>query len=211
MRDKRAIAAFCIAIAGIFLSFYFDDKIIKFVSLFRSALLDKFFLGITLISSEIIIFFVLTSLFLWNENKRKWIFPLWLTLFFSAAISFLFKISIHRLRPYQTEIVSTLSFLQESSHLTWSFSFPSSHALIAFSTIPLLSKEFPKLKYFWLIFAVLVAFSRVYFGVHYLSDVLSGALIGYAIGFLIVKYEEENKFGEKIYRKIFGRKLVIIE
>ncbi len=205
MRNKRAIAAFCIAVAAIFLSFYFDDKIIKFVSLFRSVLLDKFFLGITLIGSEIMIFFVLTSLFLWNENKRRWILPLWLTLFFSTAVSFLLKVSVHRLRPYQTEIVSTLSFLQESSHLTWSFSFPSSHALIAFSTIPLLSREFPKLKYAWLIFAVLVAFSRAYFGLHYLSDVLSGALIGYAIGFFIVKYEEENKIRERIYRGIFGK------
>lgn len=204
MKDKRAIAAFCIAIAGIFLSFYFDGKIIKFISLFRNAFLDRFFLGVAFISSEIILLVVFTTVFLWNENKRKWILPLWLTLFLSAATSFFLKTSVHRLRPYDLGIVSTPPILQETSHLTWNFSFPSSHALIAFSMIPLLSREFPRLKRFWAVFAILIAFSRVYFGLHYLSDVLSGALIGYAIGFLIVKYEEENKIGERIYRRIFG-------
>ncbi len=205
MKGKPGVFAFCIAIAAIFLSFYFDNKIIKIVSLIRNSYLDQFFLGITFLSSEIIIFFVFTSLFLWNENKRKWILPLWLTLFFSAVVSFLLKIAIQRQRPFQCGLVSVLPALQEASQNVWNFSFPSSHALIAFSVVPLLSKEFPKLKYAWVIFAVIVSFSRVYFGVHFLSDVLSGALIGYVIGIIIVNYEEEKKFGEKIYGRIFGR------
>ena len=205
MRNKKQIAFFCLAIAAILTSFYFDDKIIKAASFLRNTALNQFFLGIAFLSSEIIIFFVLTSLFLWNENKRRWIFPLWLTLIFSATTSFLLKISAHRMRPYGAGIVSAIPILQESSHLIWNFSFPSSHALIAFSVIPLLSREFPKLKHAWIIFATVIAFSRVYFGLHYLSDVLSGALIGYIIGFLIVKYEEENKIGERIYLRIFGR------
>jgi len=193
-----------LAIAATIASFYFDSKIIVLVSSLRTGFFDQFFLGITLLSSEIIIFFILTSLFLWNENKRKWILPLWLTLFFSVAASFLLKIAVHRQRPFQCGLVSLLPSLQESSFAVWNFSFPSFQAMLAFSAIPILSKEFPKLKYAWIILAVFVAFSRVYFGLHFLSDIIAGGLIGYVIGIIILKYEKERKIGEKIYRKIFG-------
>ena len=77
--------------------------------------------------------------------------------------------------------------------------------MLVFCAIPILDKEFPKLKYFWIAFAVLVAFSRIYFGLHFLSDVIAGGLIGYLIGIFIVNLEKEKKFGEKIYGKIVGR------
>ena len=205
MRNKRGIFLFIPAIAAIFISLRFDPEISKAISLIRIEQLNNFFLGLTFWSSEIIIFFLLTSLFLWNENKRKWIVPLWLTLFLSAAASFLLKISVQRLRPFQQEIVSTLPVLINSNYATWNFAFPSFQAMLAFCAIPILSKEFPKLKYIWIIFAILVAFSRVYFGLHFASDVITGGLIGYVIGMLVVMYEKESRFGENIYRRIFRK------
>ena len=35
--------------------------------------------------------------------------------------------------------------------------------------------------------AALVGFSRIYLGVHYMLDVLAGALLGAAIGFLVAR------------------------
>ena len=74
--------------------------------------------------------------------------------------------------------------------------------MFVFSALPVLSKEFKKLKYAWLVFACLVAFSRVYFGLHYLSDVLGGAIIGYLIGWGIVIIEEEKGWGKKLMKKL---------
>jgi undecaprenyl-diphosphatase len=74
------------------------------------------------------------------------------------------------------------------------FSFPSGHAMLAFCAIPILNREFPKLKYAWIVFACLVAFSRVYFGVHFMSDVIAGALIGYCLGELIVAVKTRKIF-----------------
>lgn len=187
----------------IILSFYFDSEISRGIVSIRSNILNDFLLGITFISSEIIIFFVLTSLFLWQEHKRKWILPLWLTLGLSAAISFALKIAVQRQRPFQIGIVSIFPFLEDANFLTWNFSFPSFQATLAFCAIPILSREFPKFKYIWIIFAGLVAFSRVYFGLHFMSDVLVGGLIGYLIGAIVVKIETKNNFWEKIYRKVF--------
>ena len=183
-------------------SFYFDAQIVKGISFLRSGFLDELFLGITFISSEIIIFFFLTSLFLWQERKRKWILPLWFTLLMSAIISFILKSAVQRARPFQLGIVSILPVLEKTNYVVWNFSFPSFQAMLAFCAVPILSKEFPKFKYIWIIFASLVAFSRVYFGVHFLSDVIAGGLIGYLLGWIVIKIEKENGFWGGIYNKI---------
>jgi len=194
-----------VGILSILISFIFDAEIIKFVSLFRNFILNEFFLGVTFVSSEVIIFFFLTSLFLWKEHKRKWVLPLWATLFFSVVVSLILKIGIHRARPFQQGIVSTLPVLEKASQLVWNFSFPSFQSMLAFCAVPILAKEFPRFKYIWIIFAGLVAFSRVYFGLHFMSDVLSGGLIGLIIGWGVISFENKYKIGEKIYKKIFKK------
>jgi len=204
MRNKREIFILAAVFISILIALYFDASIVRIISLIRTNFLNSFFLGITFLSSEIIIFFLLTSMFLWSENKRKWILPLWLTLFLSAVVGFLLKVTVQRPRPFIAGIVSTLPNLMEKSFTTWNFSFPSFQSMLVFCAIPILIKEFPKLKYFWIGFAVLVAFSRVYFGLHFLSDVIAAGLIGYLIGIIVIKYEMENKIGENIYRNIFG-------
>lgn len=202
---KRGVIIFAIAVVLILVSLYFDSQIVRGVSLIRNSFLDNFFIGVTTASSALIIFFILTSLFLWQEKKRKWILPLWLTLAASTVLVFLLKITVRRPRPYQLGIVTALPMLQEAAHSVWDFSFPSFQAMLAFCAIPILNKEFPKFKYAWIAFACLVAFSRVYFGVHFLSDVIAGSLIGFLIGVIIVKAEKEYKFTERILKRIFER------
>ncbi len=194
-----------IVVCLIIASFYFDNFLVKGVSFLRNNILDKFFLIITYVSSEAIIFLVLTSLFVWKDKKRRWIAPLWLTLGVSATVSLILKVAIQRFRPYQLGIVPLLSILQEASHEIWNFSFPSSHALFAFCAIPILSQQYPKLKKVWIGIAVLIALSRVYLGLHFFSDVLTGAFLGYLIGIMVVRLEKEEKFGQKIYDKLMRR------
>ena len=205
MKKKKGVIIGMLVAFIVFISLYFDSGIVKGISLIRNSFFNEFFMGMAFVSSSIIIFFFLTSLFLWNENKRKWILPLWFSLGLSVVISFLLKVAVQRPRPFQLGIVSILSALEKSSHLIWNFSFPSFHTMLTFCAIPILAKEFPKFKYIWIVFAGLIAFSRIYFGLHFLSDVIAGGLIGYLIGAIIVKIEKENKFWEKIYKKIFRR------
>jgi len=157
-------------------------------------------MGITFISSEIIVFSFLTLLFLWK--KQKLVLPLWITLGLAVAVSFLLKVVIQRQRPFQLGLVSVLPVLEKASHSIWNFSFPSFQTMLVFCAIPILSKQFSKLKYLWIAFAVLVGFSRIYFGLHFMSDVIAGAAIGYFLGVIIIKFEEKYKFGEKIFVKL---------
>ena len=203
MKKKEVLFVGIIVILAILSFLYFDESISQCFENIRNYFLTDLFMGITYVSSGVIIFFILTSLFLWKEHKRKWILPLWITLALSAIVSFLLKIVIQRSRPYQIGVVSSL--LEEASHNIWNFSFPSFQTMLAFCAIPILSKEFPKLKNAWVIFAVLIAISRVYLGVHFMSDILIGGLIGYFLGIFVIKYEEKTKFCGKIYKKIFRR------
>ena len=91
--------------------------------------------------------------------------------------------------------------LASKSYEIWNFSFPSFQAMLVFCALPILSKEFPKIKWFWIVFACLVAFSRVYFGLHFLSDVIIGGILGYLIGMLVIKLENKKKFINRIFRR----------
>jgi len=60
-----------------------------------------------------------------------------------------------------------------------SFSMPSNHAVNAFAfAVPFFIFFKNKIRYTFLAVALLVALSRIYVGVHYLSDVLAGAFLG---------------------------------
>ena len=68
------------------------------------------------------------------------------------------------------------------------FSFPSGHTAISFCVACVLFRNLPK-KWgsLFLILAVLIAFSRLYLGMHYPSDVLAGALTGTFFSFVAEK------------------------
>jgi membrane-associated phospholipid phosphatase len=61
-------------------------------------------------------------------------------------------------------------------------SFPSGHAMSAFAVASAIALLSPRLRWPMLGVAGLIAFSRVYLGVHFWLDVLVGALLGIAIG-----------------------------
>ena len=61
------------------------------------------------------------------------------------------------------------------------FSFPSGHTLHAFAFTTIAIAYYPQLALLLIPFACLVALSRVVLGLHYPSDVLTGAAIGAAI------------------------------
>ena len=68
-------------------------------------------------------------------------------------------------------------------------SFPSDHAALAFFIAFLLSQY--RAKWWWVyLLAAVVAFGRVAVGVHYPFDVVAGALVGLAFGYLTVEVEK---------------------
>ncbi|NWF89609.1 MAG: phosphatase PAP2 family protein [Ignavibacteriaceae bacterium] len=80
------------------------------------------------------------------------------------------------------------------------YSFPSNHALNNFAAATFFYRLYPKLKWVLFVTASLVAISRVYLGLHYPSDIVGGAIIGFAFGSIfstaaifVEKYFTEKK------------------
>lgn len=72
-------------------------------------------------------------------------------------------------------------------------SFPSGHTAVSFALAAVLSKRFPRLMAPLYIIAALVGASRVYLGSHYPSDVVAGALLGLAIGWLVDNLKDRRR------------------
>jgi len=62
------------------------------------------------------------------------------------------------------------------------FSFPSGHTMTAFSIALVLSYYYPSLEGTLLFLALSIGFSRIVLGMHFLSDVLAGIVLGVALG-----------------------------
>lgn len=157
-----------------------DARMIDLMLAWRSPEWIKIFTGITLLG-EVKFVVGLASILtvclgLWKRFRLIW--PLWIVLAGTEACVFLGKLSLLRERP-------DIAVLTESSA-----SFPSGHAAIALAFYGLLAyllarrykKIFLKI-IIWILTALVilaVGFSRLYLGVHFISDVA----IGYALGLL---------------------------
>ncbi len=70
--------------------------------------------------------------------------------------------------------------------LPHSHSFPSGHATTSFACATVLGALEPRLRVPALLLAAAIAFSRLYVGVHYPTDVAAGAVLGTATGLLTI-------------------------
>ena len=91
------------------------------------------------------------------------------------------KKTTHRLRPCEESdgLLLTVAPLDR-------FSFPSGHTLHAVCFTVIACSAYADLRWALIPFTVLVAISRLVLGLHYLSDVLVGAMIGGSLGSVAV-------------------------
>ena len=173
-----------IGILLFFLSLFFDAQINLIFKNTRFPVFDAVLGFITNFGVVVFIALVIPSFILYKKNK-KIVYLLWLTFIFSVILAFIIKLIISRQRPMEAFTYPFINIID--------YSFPSMHSMVVFSLLPALIKFFSKQKSFWIAFSFLVAFSRIYFGFHFLSDVVFGALFGYFIGDYLLKLYKKKK------------------
>jgi len=173
-----------LAILILIISYYFDNRVSFFFKGIDSFVLKTIFSIAANIGIIFVLVIALPSILLYKRSKRL-ARLLWLTAFVSFILAFILKIIILRQRP---ENVLTFPF----THII-DYSFPSMHAMIVFSILPLLVEAFSRYKYLWITFAFAAAFSRIYFRFHFLSDVVFGAFAGYFIGDWLLYLHKRGK------------------
>ncbi|MEK6897168.1 MAG: phosphatase PAP2 family protein [Nanoarchaeota archaeon] len=168
----RGFYYYLIGIALLIISFFLDNTVSGFFLNNRLGFLDGIAIFIHSVEGYVLFLFVFVILLLFKQKKR--ILPLLLAIILYFGVTGLIKIIIARPRPFTKFDFPNLGETRINQ------SFPSGHVTAAASVIRFF--EFNRmLLWIWAAITVLVMFSRVYLGMHYLSDVVAGLILGYFI------------------------------
>jgi undecaprenyl-diphosphatase len=126
---------------------------------------------------------ILLMVYILNQKKQaaKVLIGVVLCIAIADGLNYrVFKQLAERPRPEKSLEQITLRTKSHSGH-----SFPSNHAANMFAVMTFLSGVAPHFRFFFYLMAGLIAYSRVYVGVHYPFDVIAGAIVGFIIGKLL--------------------------
>lgn len=153
-----------------------DGKILLFIQEYlRFPWLTEILKFITALGNGGMIWIVLAAVFLCMKRYRKTGIDMAVALLIGYLVTnLLLKNLFGRIRPYDA-----VAGLQALVGPLWDSSFPSGHTTSSVAAAFVMLKGTPRyLGVTGMVLAVLIAFSRLYLGVHYPTDVLVGALVG---------------------------------
>lgn len=168
-------------------------RILDFLQTIHTPLLDNILAFITSLGNAGIIWIVLAVVLLILPKTRKTGIIVAAALLMDLVLcNLILKNLVARVRPYDVNTAITILIKKPLD-----FSFPSGHTAASFAAMTALFLA--KMKKAWiaaLVLAVLIAFSRLYFYVHYPTDVLGGAVVGILsgiIGYAIVEKIDKRR------------------
>lgn len=166
-------------------------QFLDFLQTIHTPLLDKILAFITSLGNAGIIWIVLAVVLLILPKTRKTGIIVAAALLMDLILcNLILKNLVARVRPYDVNTAIAILIKKPLD-----FSFPSGHTAASFAAMTALFLA--KMKKAWiaaLVLAVLIAFSRLYFYVHYPTDVLGGAVVGILSG--IIGYTIVEKIGK---------------
>lgn len=184
-RDKKIMIVYIVSFLVLAISFSLDKLVNDAMPKLQQLLPESFMSIFTHFGNGLIVALLgIMTLVMWFQKKREWIPTLWAAFLSAIVIASLIKLGVGRPRPVGVEFLPFINIV--------SYSFPSLHTTVIVTIATVLEKEYPGIKWFWLIIIAIIAFDRLYSQVHYLSDVAAGAILGFSIGLIYIRLEEKK-------------------
>lgn len=161
-----------------------DVQILEYIQThLHNGIGDKIWLLFTLMGNAGFIWLTIAALLILNKTYRMTGITMVLALVIAVVLGEgLFKHLFTRFRPF----VENMNFITPLID-TKGFSFPSGHTASSFAAAGVLMHRFKKQKWLALVLASAIAFSRMYFFLHYPSDVLGGLVLGLICAYVALK------------------------
>ncbi len=143
-----------------------------------------------LISSKytwIPLYLFLVFIIIKKEKRKVWLVLLLiaLTITLSDQISVFIKNTVARYRPCHNLYLQHIVHLVKN-HCGGQYGFVSSHSANSFALAAFFYFSYRRKIWLWMfLWATIVAYSRIYLGVHYPADIIAGGLLGITIGYLM--------------------------
>jgi membrane-associated phospholipid phosphatase len=149
-----------------------------YMNAYHTQMLNTFFIGYTNLGDGL--FTIAIALFMIATRRYEIAWQLLAAFVISGLIAQLLKSCVYSPRPREFFSQKEHIYLVDGITHTGTSSFPSGHSASIFALVTILSlfTKNKRICFFYLMAAILVAYSRIYLSQHFLSDVLAGALIG---------------------------------
>ena len=175
-----------------------DSKLFLFLNNLGTTKFDAFWLSLSKIEANIVMYLFLIFLFFHIKKLRpKFLYIFYLLFIIALMITItdqganFFKDSFQRLRPcYNESISDSLRLVKENCG--GKYGFFSAHASNSFSLAIFFGLLFKnRIRYMIIItivYASLISYSRIYLGVHFPIDIIVGSSFGIFVGFIIYSF-----------------------
>lgn len=159
-----------------------------YLNAFHTQILNIFFIGYTNLGDGL--FTIAIALFMIATKRYEIAWQLLAAFVISGLIAQILKYSVYSPRPREFFLQKEHIYIIAGITHTGTSSFPSGHTASVFALVTILAlfTKNKKICFFYLMAAILVAYSRIYLSQHFLSDVLAGALIGVTVATLVYHF-----------------------
>lgn len=161
-----------------------DQTAVNAVKLIQNPLLNRIMVFFTSLGDNGIIWIILLIVLLSGKKTRNKGVVLLITVITVFILTNYLKEEFHRVRPY--EYMNFIPKVKTSG----TSSFPSAHSAVAFAVFGVYYFYNLRYKYVIGVIALIIAVSRFYLEVHYLSDVLAGIALGLTVSYILFHVNE---------------------